>query len=215
MKITEDKLQNIISESIVEVIKEMKQENKKTPKKVNENKNKPVKITEQELHNMIAENTLRILKESDLDEFNIFSKEDRKKAGDRIKGAFKGAKQGYNYQKSMDRGTEGFKDEHDYDDTRRSMTNPLSKMPNTASEQAEQLLAQAKEYMAMANRLKAQANKITKQYGLQKTAVNKRQSTAQPVQAPVPAFTQGQGNRVKSNIPTRNVPKNVGQPLTV
>lgn len=205
MKITEDKLQNMISESIVEVIKEMKQENKKTPKKVNENKNKPVRITEQELHNMIAESTLRILKESDMDE-GLWNN---------LKGAFKGAKQGYNYQKSMDRGTEGFKDEHDYDDTRRSMMNPTSKMPNTASEQAEQLLAQAKEYMAMANRLKAQANKITKQYGLEKTAVNKRQSTAQPVQAPVPAMSQGQGNRMKSNIPTRNVPKNVGQPLTV
>ena len=180
----------------------MKQENKK---KINENKKSSVKITEQELHNIITESALRILKESDMDE-GLWNN---------LKGAFKGAKQGYNYQKSMDRGTEGFKDEHDYDDTRRSMTNPLSKMPNTASEQAEQLLAQAKEYMAMANRLKAQANKITKQYGLQKTAVNKRQSTAQPVQAPVPAFTQGQGNRVKSNIPTRNVPKNVGQPLTV
>ena len=207
MKITEDKLQNLISESIVEVLKEMKQENKNMPKKVNENKNKnkPVKITEQELHNMIAESTLRILKESDMDE-GLWNN---------LKGAFKGAKQGYNYQKAMDRGTEGFKDEHDYDDTRRSMMNPTSKMPNTASEQAEQLLAQAKEYMAMANRLKAQANKITKQYGLQKTAVNKRQSTAQPTQAPVPAMSQGQGNRMKSNIPTRNVPKNVGQPLTV
>lgn len=95
------------------------------------------------------------------------------------------------------------------------MTNPLYKPENTAQEQAEQLLAQAKEYQAMANRLKAQANALTKKYALAKTGVNQRASITQPKQAPVPAMSQGQGRKVKSNIPIRKVPQNVGQPLTV
>lgn len=167
--------------------------------------NKKINLTEDKLRQIVAECIVEAINESELEEG----------FWDNLKSGWKGAKQGFNYQKAMDRGTNGFKQEHDYDDTRRSMTNPLYKPENTAQEQAEQLLAQAKEYQAMANRLKAQANALTKKYALAKNGVNQRASTAQPTQAPVPAMSQGQGRKVKSNIPTRKVPQNVGQPLTV
>lgn len=133
-----------------------------------------VKITESQIREIVTESVNRILKENDMDE-GFF---------DNIKSAYQGAKQGYNYQKAMDRGTEGFKTEHDYEDMKKD-SNPFgSRSENTAQEQANQLLDQARQYQAMANRLKSQANALTKQYGLVKTGVNQRANGTQPVAAP-------------------------------
>ena len=167
-----------------------------------------VRLNESQLNKLISESvdkTLREMYESgELEEGFL----------DNIKSAFKGAKQGYDYQKSMDRGTDGFKPEHDAEDVRQTMVNPLAKSENTAAEQANQLYAQAKEYMAMANRLKAQANKICRDYGLVKTDVGVRANAQAPEQAPVPAFTQGQGKRIKSHLATRKAPATgLGAPL--
>lgn len=167
-----------------------------------------VRLNEAQLNQLISESVKRALNEmyeaGELEEGFL----------DNIKSAFKGAKQGYNYQKSMDRGTDGFKSEHDAEDVRQTMVNPLAKPENTAAEQANQLYAQAKEYMAMANRLKAQANKICRDYGLVKTDVGVRANAQAPAQAPVPAFTQGQGTRIHSNKPNRYMPtSNVGAPF--
>ena len=133
-----------------------------------------VKITESQIREIVTESVNRILKENDMDE-GFF---------DNIKSAYQGAKQGYNYQKAMDRGTEGFKTEHDYEDMKKD-SNPFGpRSENTAQEQANQLLKQAQQYQAMANRLKSQANALTKQYGLVKTGVNQRANGTQPVAAP-------------------------------
>lgn len=135
-----------------------------------------IKLTESQIREIVTESVNRILKESEMDE-GFF---------DNIKSAWNGAKQGYNYQKAMDRGTEGFKTEHDYWDAKK-LSNPFGSGPeNTASEQANQLLAQAQEYQAMANKLKAQANALTKQYSLQKTGVNQRANAPKPATTPRP-----------------------------
>lgn len=60
IKLNENKLYSIISESVVEVLKEMKEEKEAKPT--------TVKLTEEELRNIVTESTLRILKESDMDE---------------------------------------------------------------------------------------------------------------------------------------------------
>ena len=133
-----------------------------------------VKLKESQIREIVTESVNRILKENDMDE-GFF---------DNIKSAYQGAKQGYNYQKAMDRGTEGFKTEHDYEDMKKD-SNPFGpRSENTAQEQANQLLKQAQQYQAMANRLKSRANALTKQYGLVKTGVNQRANGTQPVAAP-------------------------------
>ena len=61
IKLTENKLNQIISECITEVLNELN-ENKQTETK------KQVRLTEAQLTHLVAENTVRILKESDMDE---------------------------------------------------------------------------------------------------------------------------------------------------
>ena len=96
---------------------------------------------------------------------------------DRLGSAFKGAKQGYQAQKSLDRGTDDFKQQHDFDDVRKSMDNPLSKMDNTAEEQATHLYNQYKQYQQQANKMLNMYNAICKKYGLQKKAVGQHVTT--------------------------------------
>lgn len=151
-----------------------------------------IQLNEAQLKRIISESVKQVIKEAEMDEG----------FWDNVKAGFKGAKQGFNAQKAIDRGTQGFKQEHDYDDTRREMMNPFYKSENTAQEQANQLYAQAREYQAMANKLKAKANAITKQYGLVKAGVNQRQSATQTQQAPVPAFSQGQGKQLNGGLPS-------------
>ena len=98
-----------------------------------------VKLTESQIKEIVTESVNRILKENDMDE-GFF---------DNIKSAYQGAKQGYNYQKAMDRGTEGFKTEHDYEDMKKD-SNPFDpRSENTAQQQANQLLKQAQQYQAI------------------------------------------------------------------
>ena len=96
---------------------------------------------------------------------------------DRLGSAFRGAKQGYQAQKSLDRGTDDFKQQHDFDDVRKSMDNPLSKMDNTAEEQATHLYNQYKQYQQQANKMLNMYNAICKKYGLQKKAVGQHVTT--------------------------------------
>ena len=167
--------------------------------------NQIIQLTEEDIRQMVTESVIKVLKESEMDEG----------LWDNLKSAWQGAKQGYNAQKALDRGTLGFKTEHDAQDTRYEIEHPLRKAENTAQEQANQLYAQAKEYRAMANKLMAKANAITKQYGLVKTGVGKRANAEQPQMGGVPAFTQGQGQRYQPSTPKRQIPQNLGQPLTV
>ena len=133
-----------------------------------------IKLTESQIREIVAESVTRILKESDMDE-GFF---------DNMKSAWQGAKQGFNTQKMMDRGTDGFKTEHDYEDFKKD-SNPFGpRSENTAQEQANQLLAQARNYQIKANQLRARANRITSQYGLVKNGVNQRVNGTQPAAAP-------------------------------
>ena len=91
----------------------------------------------------------------------------------RLRSAAQGAKQGYQAQKTLDRGVDDFKQEHDWGDTFQVMDNPLSKMPNTAEEQAAEIYKQYKQYYMKANELLALYNKICRKYGLEKQAVGK------------------------------------------
>ena len=132
-----------------------------------------INLNEQQLKAIVAESVKRILKESDLDEG----------FWDNMKAGFQGAKQGFNAQKNLDRGSDNFKYEHDYEDMKRDANPFRSKSQNTAQEQANELLNQAKYYQTKANQLRATAQQITAKYGLVKTAVNKRVNGVQVPQA--------------------------------
>lgn len=176
IKLDENKLQSLVSECIAEVLTEMKEEKKK---KVNESK-KPVRINESQLQSLIKESTLRILKESEMDEG----------FWNNMKAGWQGAKAGFNAQKSLDSDYANLKQEHDYDDTLKTMNNPMKKMPKTAAETSEDLLKQAQYYQKLANQLRARANAVDKQYALQKTGVNKRTSATQTEPSSVPDVRQ-------------------------
>ena len=126
-----------------------------------------VQIKESDLNRIITESINRILAEEVEEGFF-----------DRIGQAFKGARQGYNAQKSIDRGTDDFKQQHDFDDVRKTMDNPMSKMDNTAEEQARQLYTQYKQYQQQANKMLNLYNQICRKYGLAKQGVGQYKTTA-------------------------------------
>lgn len=87
---------------------------------------------------------------------------------DNMKAAWQGAKQGYKAQDTLDKGVEGLKRHHDYEDLQKQ-ANPFGPgMENTAQEQATEIYRQYKEYATIANRLLSKYNKMVKTYGLQK-----------------------------------------------
>lgn len=94
IKLTENKLNQIISECITEVLDEINK-NKQTETK------KQVKLTEAQLTKLVAESTVRILKESNMDEswFNSVGKG----AGAFFRnGGFNAAKSAYNDARAAD-----------------------------------------------------------------------------------------------------------------
>lgn len=96
---------------------------------------------------------------------------------DNVKSALKGAKQGYQGQKMLDRGTDNFKQQWDREDLA-NQTNPWSARPeNTADMQAREAYQRYKEYQQMANKFLNLYNQLTKKYGLQKTGVGQVATT--------------------------------------
>ena len=94
IKLTENKLNQIISESVKEILKEMN-ENKQTETK------KQVRLTEAQLTKLVAESTVRIIKESDMDESWLSSV--GKGAGAFFRnGGFNAAKSAYNDTRAAD-----------------------------------------------------------------------------------------------------------------
>ena len=92
----------------------------------------------------------------------------------------KGAKQGYNSQKMLDRGTDNFKQNLSREDMM-NMANPMAARPeNTASEQAREAYKQYKAYQQKANEMLTLYNKLRKQYDLDKTGVGQVQSKQKP-----------------------------------
>ena len=126
-----------------------------------------MQISEAQLQRMISESIDRVLRE-EMEE-GLF---------DRIRNAYSGAKAGYNAQKTLDRGTDDFKQQHDWDDVRGTMDNPLSKQSNTAEEQARSAYEQYKNYQQQANKMLNLYNQLCRKYGLQKQSVGNFKTTA-------------------------------------
>ena len=163
-----------------------------------------IKLTESQIRNIVAESVIRVLKENDMDE-GFF---------DNIKSAWQGAKQGYGYQKAIDRGTDGFKTEHDYEDFKKD-SNPFGpRSENTAQEQANYLLSQARQYQIKANQLRAKANAITKKYGLVKANANQRVNATQPSAAPH-TQTIATKNMVTNGYGKGRNPNNINPPKQI
>ena len=121
--------------------------------------NNVIQINEEQLKNIIRESVEQTL----IDE-GFF---------DNMKAAWRGAKQGYKAQDTLDRGVEGFKRHHDYEDLQKQ-ANPFGPgMENTAAEQAQEIYRQYKEYATQANRLLSKYNQMVKAYGLKKVGVGK------------------------------------------
>ena len=108
--------------------------------------------------------------------------------------AWNGAKRGFKSQQTIDRGTEGFKRQHDHDDMMKAMKNPLSKMDNTAEEQCREIYNQYKEAYMEANRLLNLYNKMIKQYGLEKQAVGQHVDPNKAPASPIPDVSGMKGS---------------------
>lgn len=117
---------------------------------------------------------------------------------DRVKSAYQGAKQAYQGQEMLDRGTEDFKQNWDKDDEA-SIANPFASKPeNTASMQARQAYEKYKYYKSESDKYLALYNKLTKQYDLNKDGVGKRSSKQQVIKGSGVAPMR---KRSKGNIP--------------
>lgn len=90
---------------------------------------------------------------------------------DQLGAAWRGAKQGFKGQKTLDRGTNDFKDRHDMSDYRREAYG--GPVENTAQEQAQYAYEQYRAYQAQANKLLNLYKNLTKQYNLQKISPGK------------------------------------------
>jgi hypothetical protein len=111
-----------------------------------------IKLNEEQLYQLIKES----VEETMLDEG----------LWDNIKAGFRGMKQGYQAQQSIDADNNNRKHHWDREDMNANF-NPLSKNPeNTASMEANKLYDQFKEYRSIANKLLAKRNQLIKQYGL-------------------------------------------------
>lgn len=158
-----------------------------------------VNITESELNRLISESIQRVLTE-DVDEG----------LRDRLRAMFNGAKAGYESQKTLDRGVDDYKQQHDFDDTRSVMDNPLKKMPKTAEEAARDAYNQYKSYQQQANKMLNLYNSLCKKYGLAKAGVGDFRSTAPAPKSsgvnftptPEPHFGRTTGSRQAGTAPT-------------
>lgn len=127
--------------------------------------NNMIKLNEAQLNQLVEECVMEVLNEGFFD---------------KIGAAWKGAKQGYNSQKMLDRGTDNFKQNLSREDMM-NMANPMAARPeNTASEQAREAYKQYKAYQQKANEMLTLYNKLRKQYDLDKTGVGQVQSKQKP-----------------------------------
>lgn len=127
--------------------------------------NNMIKLNEAQLQQLIEECVQEVLNEGFFD---------------KMSAAWKGAKQGYNSQKMLDRGTENFKQNLSREDML-NMGNPMVARPeNTAAEQARQAYQQYKIYQEKANEMLNLYNQLRKKYDLNKTGVGQVQSKEQP-----------------------------------
>lgn len=109
-------------------------------------------LTESQINAIVSESVKRIMLDEGL--------------WDNIKAGYRGMKQGFQNQQTLDRGADNFKPEHDYENFR-AMANPYTKNPeNTAIEQARSIYQQYCQHRQMASKLERLLNKMCKQYNL-------------------------------------------------
>lgn len=110
-----------------------------------------IKLNEEQLYQLIKES----VEETMLDEG----------LWDNLKAGFRGMKQGYQAQQSIDADNSNRKhhwDREDWEQNSHGMTRP----ENTAAMEADKLYNQFKEYRQIANQLLAKRNQLIKQYSL-------------------------------------------------
>lgn len=90
---------------------------------------------------------------------------------DQLGAAWKGAKQGFKGQKTLDRGTDDFKNKHDMSDYRREVSG--KSVENTAQEQAKYAYEQYRAYQEQANKMLNLYKRLIKQYNLEKISPGK------------------------------------------
>ena len=148
-----------------------------------------IKITESELRNIISETIQQTMIEEGF--------------WDNMKSAWQGAKQGYKTQQTLDRGTEGFKQQHDHEDAMAAM-DPLTRPENTAEEQSSEIYKQYQFHQAKANQLLALYKKLNKQYGLVKQGVGKY---VNPNKIPMGAGVDKRQGGILANTNRRKMPR--------
>ena len=122
-----------------------------------ENNKNVVRLTESQLNELINESIQQILEEGFFDNL---------KAG--VSGAVQGTRRGFQGQKMLDRGTDNFKQNWDYDDLK-AHANPYGPgAENTASMQANQAYNLYKEYQQEANKYLNLYKSLIKKYNLAK-----------------------------------------------
>ena len=154
--------------------------------------NNMIKLNEAQLNQLVEECVIEVLNEGFFD---------------KIGAAWKGAKQGYNSQKMLDRGTDNFKQNLSREDMM-NMANPMAARPeNTASEQAREAYKQYKAYQQKANEMLNIYNQLCKKYNLDKTGVGQVQSKEKPEAGFAGPYKMGQ----RTTSPTRRFKQRHGK----
>lgn len=133
-----------------------------------------ITLTEAQLNRMVEDCVRDIINEGMMDE--AFG-DGLKNFGRSMKSAFQGAKQGYQGQQMLNRGTDDFKQEWGREELAQN-SNPWSSRPeNTASMQATEAYKMYKYHKTESDKYLALYNKLTNQYGLNKDGVGQRSSS--------------------------------------
>lgn len=120
---------------------------------------------------------------------------------DQLGSAWRGAKQGFKSKKTLDRGTDDFKQQHDMSDYRREAYG--QSVENTAQEQAQYAYEQYRAYQTQANKMLNLYKNLIKKYNLQKVTPGKFQEQ-KPMNPSNPGFVNDFRNRHSNRIETPN-----------
>jgi hypothetical protein len=132
-----------------------------------------ITLTEAQFNKMVEDCVRDIINEGMMDE--AFG-DGLKNFGRSMKSAVQGAKQGYQGQQMLNRGTDNFKQEWGREELAQ-IANPWSARPeNTASMQASEAYKMYKYHKSESDKYLALYNKLTNQYRLNKDGVGQRSS---------------------------------------
>lgn len=103
---------------------------------------------------------------------------------DRIKAMYRGAKNGYQGQRFLDRGSDNFKQQHDAFDYRRMAGG--GSVENTAEMQAKEIYDLYKKASGEAMKYLNLYNQMIRKYNLKKNAVGDHRTTEKPIVLRIP-----------------------------